>query len=292
MLARSFTSLSPASVVDDISHGMGLITDVVASNAHGEYQQRLIAADLLSVVLDLLSRCKEDFPEVLVDLGAEEGRKVYLAMPTTWVSILNNIALVETRWHVQIAGGISPLVKIICDDSKREFFQSNMYWHNALLPSLILFTRLLDTEEARKLLLQNRGIVKKVIRCIFWKMHRPDIMEESSSRDSFLRAGDRTTLITNTALDFMYCLLCREKSRAEEVATTPILSKEMKEPRPLFVIELFQLLKSKDPAYSDNKRSLLVLKALIEGGVCSKKVITEIVDFGLNRASTYMMRQS
>ena len=78
---------------------------------------------ILSKVLKFLKRCEDDtFVKVMLDIGGD------LKMPRSWVYILIKAEVQEESCRLQIAQSIGPLVRCMCNDTKRQFFRSNKHW--------------------------------------------------------------------------------------------------------------------------------------------------------------------
>jgi len=57
----------------------------------------------------------------------------YLESPSTWIDILVSVSTYSESCHAQIIDSIGPLVKCMCNDTKRTFFGSNRHWHESIL---------------------------------------------------------------------------------------------------------------------------------------------------------------
>lgn len=145
------------------------------------FQQALLDHGLLSVVLRFLMRCiHEDFKDVV---GSVKGN---LQTPTDWVEILTWFTRFE-KCNLEIANGVRAIIPCMCDDTKRQFFKSNKYWHEGIPPFFGLVDNLLNrssqstSTKAGHILLQNKGFLESMVQMGFWSAYRPDILKESKS---------------------------------------------------------------------------------------------------------------
>lgn len=159
------------------------------------HRQRLIDEGLISALLENINKCDGAYK-----LGSDSGH----LSPDIWVGNLGNIvALTKTATgepanrflpnlnddgniRLEIASGVEKLVKYICDDVQRKFFQSEKYWYKAMQQFLVLIRSLTYPKsatstsckrEVAKVLVKYDGVVSLVIRCLFWNTHRPDVMQ-------------------------------------------------------------------------------------------------------------------
>jgi len=69
---------------------------------------------ILSTVLKFLRRCEDDtFVKVMLDVGGD------LKTPRSWVRVLVKANALEESCRLQIAQSIGPLVRCMCNDTKR-----------------------------------------------------------------------------------------------------------------------------------------------------------------------------
>ena len=75
----------------------------------------------------------------------------------------------------------------MCNDTKRQFFKSNIYWHEGIPPFVGHVHNLLNpssqstSTKAGHILLQNKGFLISMCQMGFWSAYRPDILKESKS---------------------------------------------------------------------------------------------------------------
>jgi len=149
------------------------------------YQQALVDRGLISVTLGFLSQCEhEDFNDMV---GRVKGN---LQTPVYWITILAHLGNLE-QCKLEIANGIQAVIRCLCDDTKRLFFKSNKYWHEAVGEFAILLLCLLRPSSADLSLkvttttvynlLQSEGFLESIVQKQFWSSHRPDLVQEYES---------------------------------------------------------------------------------------------------------------
>jgi len=148
------------------------------------FQQALLDNGLISVILGFLSQCEHEDFNHLVDKV-----KGNLRTPLDWMEILVYYSIFE-QCRVEIANGIQAVVRCLCDDTKRLFFKSNKYWHQALSHFVTLLSSLIGSLDHSSsevtastvchILLQNEGFLENMIQKTVWSLYRPDIVKEQS----------------------------------------------------------------------------------------------------------------
>ena len=79
------------------------------------------------------------------------------------------------------------LVRCLTDDTKRLFFKSNKYWHEAVTPFVSLLSDMLIpssvdiSAKVSNILLQNEGFLESIVQKCFWNSHRSDLVKEHES---------------------------------------------------------------------------------------------------------------
>ena len=266
--------------------------------------KRLLSPDMsvflsgiLSAVLGFLKRCEhESFDEVIASVRGD------IATPATWIYILSKAMdlLNESgrSCRLKIAEHIGPLVKCMCADTERLFFNSNKLWGDAILPFVQLISVLIikcTSSECKEknvvdTLLQYDALLNSVIQWGFWgDKYRPDIVKELSPSTVVkkLSAGV-CKMIVCLGRKSTKCLLSHaanarmenNRSILESIGTTPIVSKNY-DPGCLVSCTsgLLRLMKTK----GCQKNDFTAVQSLIRGGDCvDKGVITEIIDLGMN----------
>ena len=86
--------------------------------------------ELLSSVLNFLQRCEDEtFGEVMASTGGD------LATPSLWIQLLYKTSRIkEPSYILQIANNIGPMVRCMCNDTRRLFFKSNKHWGESIVP--------------------------------------------------------------------------------------------------------------------------------------------------------------
>ena len=106
--------------------------------------------------------------------------------PGVWVVLLINVAgsiglgnkrLDEVR--MQIACDMAPLVNCMCDDVKRELFQSKQYWFGAIRPFVQLVYSLTESDNTVPVLMGYDRVRELMVQSLFWGVHRQDIIAEA-----------------------------------------------------------------------------------------------------------------
>ena len=197
-----------------------------------------------------------------------------------------------------IANGIQPLFKCLRDDHKRNLFKSRKDWLEGTSMVLILLNHLLmsDDEAIETCIFNHEGVSELLIRSLFWKSHRPDIMDELKELEqaSSLPLGSR---VPNTELILqlinVYASRKEEmklnhgerKDKLYDMAATSIVNKRHdKQCNTNFIVGLLQRLKTDDEFKSGSirHRSNLLLWHLVAAGSVDKEVIKEVCDVGSN----------
>ena len=131
---------------------------------------------VISAILDLLQHCENT---TLGKMNASVSGN--LKTPSTWVRLLWKASVVEPNCQLQIAQNIGPLVRCMCDDTKRLFFRSNKHWGESIYPFEGLICKLLEKSiESREtgggnkrkiiniLLLKHGGLLQTIVQWGFW----------------------------------------------------------------------------------------------------------------------------
>jgi len=239
---------------------------------------------ILSKVLKFLKRCEnETFRQVMLDVGGN------LKMPRSWVYILIKAEVQEESCRLQIAQSIGPLVRCMCNDTRRLFFKSNTHWVDttqafvALINNMILHSvnnsDKIKGKEIIDTLLQHEGLLTSIVQWGFWeKGFRPDILKELPDIVSKVVELGNATL--NRLVLSADVHVEEGRKRLETIGTTPIISKEYDpECNISFVVGLIR--QTKIEGWSID--TYTVLRSLISNVNCvDKDVITELIDLGIN----------
>ena len=283
------------------ANGIGNITNTVALVRKGDNDATLLLADgsleesngisyeqsgVLSTILKFLKRCEDDtFVKVMLDVGGGD-----LKTPTSWVRILLKAEAREESCRLHIAQSIGPLVKCMCNDTKRQLFKSTKHWVDtirafvALIHNMILSgfdnsdktenTEIIDT------LLQHEGLLTSIVQWGLWEEeYRPDITKKltTDKRVDIVELGNATLnrLIKAADLDSE-----EDRKRLETIGTTPIISKEYDPECTIsLVVGLIRQVEIKGWTLDTST----ALRRLISNVSCvDKDVITEMIDLGIN----------
>ena len=198
----------------------------------------------------------------------------------------------EKSCRLQIAENIGPLVRCMCNDTKRQFFKSNKHWADTMQVFVCLIHNMIlscfnnsDEIEGKKIidtLLNYEGLLSSIIQWGFWdEEYRPDITKELPTDDcvDIVESGMMTVKRLITAADTQ---TEEGRKRLETIGTTPIISKEYDPECTIsFVVGLIRLVKIEGwtMLYSTSQ----CLRRLIANVSCvDKDVITELIDLGIN----------
>ena len=195
IMGRVMKTATPQIAVEMIRSGMPPTNELIRlgpERVNILHRQKLIDEGLVSALLENINKCDEAY---------KFGDSGQLG-PDYWVGCLANIIMVHKtatgepankflpnlndygNIYLEISSGIGNMVKYICDDVQKQFFQSEKYWYKTMLQFLILIRSLMYPKsassckrEVAKVLVKYDGIVALVVRCLFWKTHRPDVMQ-------------------------------------------------------------------------------------------------------------------
>ena len=280
-------------------NGNDSITQIVAKVRKGDNKTTTLLGDgsleesngisyeqsgILSTLLSFFKRCEDDtFVKVMLDVGGD------IMTPRLWVRILMKAEAQEPSCRLHIAQNIGPLVRCMCNDTKRQFFRSNKHWSDTIQAFVCLIHNTIlsgfnssDETEGKKIidtLLQYEGLLTSIIQWAFWEEDRPDIAKE-------IKVGDLVDIVesgrvTVSRLIRSADLISEEdKERLETIGTTPITSKEYDpECKISLVVGLIRQTKIEGWTMGTSK----CLRRLIANVSCvDKDVITEMIDLGIN----------
>jgi len=206
----------------------------------------------------------------------------------------------------------------MCDDTKRLFFKSNKYWHEAVPPFLSLLSNLLrpssgdvssnvSTEAAvvYDILLQSEGSFESIVQMHFWSSYRPDLLKEYESYHFSVGIKKLETF----AHDVIRIVICIGKKRhvnkndgelipsisqdlmtlTKKIVKTPVVSRAYDpECNVYFVVGMIRMLKNVNLDDSVNRKCyfetlVLVFTTLMFSADCiDNDVIVEVIDLGRN----------
>ena len=207
--------IPPKKAVERVRQGMGLTTHTVqyiSGKDRPDFQQKyiidMIGEGLVTVLFDLVNQCgenkirdvaktKEKFPfsprrPIKSYSGIVEG---YLYNPGILLDILVNLvgrselpidSKQMFRIKRKVARSLGPLIECLKDDTKREYFQINEYWHDAHISLMSLLTHLVGirgfedySPKIIPIVIEYDGLIEMLVKCIFWGEYRNDIVKES-----------------------------------------------------------------------------------------------------------------
>jgi len=219
-------SQSPTKLISLIQRGDNAATAMYCS---GDYTlSRVQNETVVTSVLGFLQRCEsETFDSVIADIGGD------LETPLTWIDSMLCAIRSNSSFVSIIAKNIGHLMRCMCDDMNKLFFQSNQHWKESFKPfvQLIWFiiyetfeTDILDCsaekEEVIKTLLhhENENFLASIVQwSSFWnRSNRPDIELGFDSRKMIYNCGRLSThLLVKNVVDLR-----------KTIATMPIISRE------------------------------------------------------------------
>jgi len=189
---KAFNTLPPEKIINDIKRGDYTATEMASELSSTDEadivcRDRLINAGIVPVILELLDRCREELPFPNV-------------FPNQWMSML--CVFGDPSTDVQYAKSMGPIIQCLSDDRKRQFFQSNMFWHFSIPDFLTMASNVIQTEAALKIMLTYEGFLDMVIRCLFYKSDRADIVQEVKDL-SFFALGDAFPSIIKSSCEII-----------------------------------------------------------------------------------------
>jgi len=240
---------------------------------------------ILSTVLTFLKRCEDDtFVKVMSDVG-----KGSLTTPASWVRVLIKAEVQEESCRLQIAQNIGPLVRCMCNDTKRRFFKSNRQWNEGIYAFAALIHNMIlksvnssdetDVAEIIDTLLNYEGLLSSIVQWGFWnKECRPDIVKE-------LPTDDCANIVT-VGRDALNRLITaagsgeEKRERLEKIGATPIVNKEYDSECTISLV-VGLLRQAKAEGWTMNTSA--ALRCLTTDAICvDKDVITELIGLGIN----------
>jgi hypothetical protein len=276
----------------------------------GPFQQTVLNNGLISVVLGFLEQCEHgDFSDMVDKVKGNQRT------PVDWIKILSHLSTVE-QCKLEIACGIEAVVRCMCDDTKRLFFKSNKYWHEAVPQFLSLVSNLLrpssggvslnvSTEAAAvyDILLMSEGSFESIVQKLFWSSYRPDLLKEYESYHFSVGIKKLETF----AYDVIRFVISIGKKRhwnkndgvlipsislmnlTKKIAKTPVVSRAYDpECNVYFVVGMIRMLKNVNLDDSVTRKCyfetlVLAFTTLMFTADCiDNDVIVEVIDLGRN----------
>ena len=228
-----------------------------------------------------------------------------LPSPSSWINILMTADELEPSCRMQIAQNIGPLVRCMCADTKRVFYNNKKHWRESIVLFVDLITRMIDRAHDQEMnhdvndenkmivdtLLQHEGLLRSIVQWGFWgEEYRPDIAKELKVDDiAMIIEWGRSSITQLVTLVFgevhedgegTLVLTDEAKLRMYIIGATPIVSKEY-DPSCMvsYTAGLIRIMKTARWTIDD----FFNVKHLIRWADCvDKGVITEVVYFGFN----------
>lgn len=165
-------------LIQYIQSGIHSVTFVLAE--HHVTNFSLVDSGVLSAVLNHLKRCEHESLETV----ATSSKR--LKSPALWIKILAKAVEHEPSCRLQIAENVGPLVRCMCNDMDRVFFNSENHWKEGIMPFVQLITDLISSnrydEKVVNTLLNHEGLLISIVQWGFWsEENRPDIANELNS---------------------------------------------------------------------------------------------------------------
>ena len=274
--------------------------DVTYESTRGISGLSFDGSGILSIVLDFLKRCENDtFDKVMAEVGGN------LPCPSSWIGIIRKAEELEPSCRMQIAQNIGPLVRCMCNDTKRVFFNNKKHWRESIVHFVDLITQMIDRfndepDDENKMivdtLLLHDGLLRSIVQWGFWgEEHRPDITKELKIDDSAMivewgrKAIEQLVTLVRGKIymdgDGSAVLTDEAKKLLDTIGTTPIMSKEY-DPNCMvsYTAGLIRIMKNNGGTVNDVKS----VQRLITWADCvDKRVIAEVIDFGFNYTANY-----
>ena len=286
-------SSNEKSIVKSIRNGHREVTWYVANKSVSGLS--FDDSGILSAVLDFLKRCEDDtLDKVMAEVGGN------LPSPAFWIQIIRKADVLEPSCRMQIAQNIGPLVKCMCADVKRVFFNNKKHWKDSIVHFVDLITNIIDRAHSEQddenkmivdTLLEHEGLLRSIVQWGFWgEEYRPDIAKEVKVDDiAMIIEWGRSSITQLVTLVFgevhedgegTLVLTDEAKLRMYIIGATPIVSKEY-DPSCMvsYTAGLIRIMKTARWTIDD----FFNVKHLIRWADCvDKGVITEVVYFGFN----------
>ena len=272
---QSDSSVSPITIVKLIQSGDDFMTRYYCSGRCNISRDKV--GMILSSVLGFLRRCEnESFKDVLAPLSGD------LECPSMWINVLYHVGTLQPSYNLQIAQNIGPLVKCMCEDVKRLFFQNNKHWFDTirLFSGLVLNIISKAKSEVIGALLQHEGLLRSIAQWRFWnEENRPDILDELDVDACAIvnRCGRRCTTL----------LVAAATNPREVIGSTPVVNKDYRPKGWIdsFVSGLINQM-TNDDEYDEDDES--TLRHLIEGADCVDGcIIADMIHYGLKSGDYY-----
>lgn len=118
-------------ILQCVKNGSDRVTRVLATSGVRNFSYS--RSGIVNVVLDFLKRCEDTTLSELVDTNIKGS----INTPSLWINILDMAPDEEADGldisnRLHIAKNIGPLVRCMCNDTKRLFFKSKKHWRESI----------------------------------------------------------------------------------------------------------------------------------------------------------------
>ena len=275
----------------------------------------IVKSGILSTVLNFLKRCEIRKFDHFVSSVAQCTRRLGIAIsggsgggdlksPLYWIAILRLAVKQEDECTSEIAQKIGPLVRCMCNDMERSFFQSNKHWREGIgefveLVSDLIRKSINSTDETKKVvdtLLNHEGLLTSILQWGFYNdEHRPDIVKEIGIEvcTQILSSGTNTVanLIESAyrIRDGNRLLTGEGRGLLKAIGSTPIVNRDYDPTCKVSYVEgLIHVVKKEGwERNGSNVFSFLIPHLIAETDDCDKGVIKEMIDLGANYVHDY-----
>ena len=241
---------------------------------------------LSSTLHGFLKKCEDETFEALIsNVGGD------LKSPSLWIKVLLKAVELEPSCMGEIVKNIGPLIRCMCNDTKRLFFKSNKHWQEGILPFVQLVSDMVCNStdwEVVKTLLKNEGLLASIIQWIFWDEHRPDLVDELSMEKCTGIADLGTAITVELLANAAYNPSAEDGQLLGRIGCVPIVSKDYNPHcRLSYMVELINFIKGNEMKEREREH-LKILQSLLYTGDCiDKDVIMGVIDLGTNHAHDY-----
>jgi hypothetical protein len=255
----------------------------------------IVHSGILTTVLNFLKRCEDEtFHQVMNSVG-----KGNLISPLAWIRILSRAEELEPSCSLQIAQNIGPMVRCMCADTTRNFFNSNKHWREGITQFVLLVLGMIDKSiqttdrEVANALLQHEGLLPSIVQWGFWKDHRPDIVR--------VLGVEECSVISDLGMQLVRLLVDESYQRRNNITLelaadctrlmrsigmTSIISREY-DPNCMisYTAGYIHRMKTEGLRIPNDMMNLQILVTDVD--CVDKGIITALIDFGSNFASDF-----
>ena len=149
-------NLSPSQIVALVQKGNKSATEALILSLDKKTDMSFEINAVLPSVLGFLQKCEhETFGKVIVGIGGD------LSSPSTWIRLLLRTSMSKPSCCMQIAENIGPVVRCMCNDSKRLFFKSNKHWRESIVSFVGLIASMVPNDDASPV--EKRNIIDTLL---------------------------------------------------------------------------------------------------------------------------------